>query len=105
MRAIHLQDQESTIRQMVVTRSRVLAKHIEATFRSLIESASIANKTSSELSIMAEQYKERVDPAVIEFDNELDLREDLPPQFSLLEDSHFPLFISFDKVGRFCCED
>ncbi|CEL57265.1 hypothetical protein RSOLAG1IB_08477 [Rhizoctonia solani AG-1 IB] len=98
MRAIHLQDQESTIRQMVVTRSRVLAKHIEATFRSLIESASIANKTSSELSIMAEQYKERVDPAVIEFDNELDLREDLPPQFSLLEDSHFPLFISFDKL-------
>ncbi|GAB1527760.1 hypothetical protein RhiTH_010948 [Rhizoctonia solani] len=105
MRAIHLQDQASTIRQMVVTRSRVLAKHIEATFLSLIESTSVANKTEAELAVMAEQYKQRSDPALIEFDNELDLREDLPPRFSLLEDSHFPLFISFDKVSSLAVEE
>ncbi|KAG8706086.1 hypothetical protein FRC11_008525, partial [Ceratobasidium sp. 423] len=98
MRAIHLQPQASSIRQMVVTRSRVLAKHIEATFRSLIESTSIANKTTAELAIMAEQYRQQSGPALIEFDNELDLREDLPSRFSLLEDSHFPLFISFNKL-------
>ncbi|CAE6458140.1 unnamed protein product [Rhizoctonia solani] len=98
LRAIHLQPQAPGIRQMVVTRSRVLAKHIEASFRSLIESTNIANKTPAELAIMAEQYKQQSDPALIEFDNELDLREDLPSRFSLLEDSHFPLFISFDKL-------
>ncbi|KAJ1301849.1 hypothetical protein OPQ81_009076 [Rhizoctonia solani] len=83
---------------MVVTRSRVLAKHIEAGFRSLIESTSIADKTADELAVIAEQYKQQSDPSLIEFDNELDLREDLPSRFSLLEDSHFPLFISFDKL-------
>ncbi|CAE6516812.1 unnamed protein product [Rhizoctonia solani] len=98
LRAIHLQAQGSTIRQMVVTRSRVLAKHIEATFRSLNESASIASKTPTELTAMAQQYQQQSDPALIEFDNELDLREDLPSRFSHLEDSHFPLFVSFDKL-------
>ncbi|CAE6455346.1 unnamed protein product [Rhizoctonia solani] len=99
LRAIHLQAQGSTIRQMVVTRSRLLAKHIEATFWSLNESASIARKTPTELAAMAQQYQQQLDPTLIEFDNELDLQEDLPSHFSHLEDSHFPLFVSFDKVS------
>ncbi|CAE6533230.1 unnamed protein product [Rhizoctonia solani] len=99
LRAIHLRSQGTPIRQMVVTRSRVLAKHIQATFESLIESTSIANKNAEQLAVMARQYQQQSDPALIEFDNELDLREDLPACFSRLEDSHFPLFISFDKVG------
>ncbi|CUA70034.1 TPR and ankyrin repeat-containing protein 1 [Rhizoctonia solani] len=98
LRAIHLQSQGTPIRQMVVTRSRVLAKHIQATFQSLIESTSIANKNAEQLAVMAKQYQQQSDPALIEFDNELDLREDLPACFSQLEDSHFPLFISFDKL-------
>ncbi|EUC55350.1 UvrD-like helicase carboxy-terminal domain protein, putative [Rhizoctonia solani AG-3 Rhs1AP] len=98
LRAIHLQPQAKSLRQMVVTRSRVLAKHVEATFRSLIESTSIAEKTATELSALAEQHQQQSGPALIEFDSELDLREDLPSRFSLLEDSHFPLFISFNKL-------
>ncbi|CUA75351.1 TPR and ankyrin repeat-containing protein 1 [Rhizoctonia solani] len=98
LRAIHLQSQGTPIRQMVVTRSRVLAKHIQATFQSLIESTSIANKNAEQLAVMAKQYQQQSDPALIEFDNELDLREDLPACFSQLDDSHFPLFISFDKL-------
>ncbi|KAH7303698.1 hypothetical protein B0J17DRAFT_724046 [Rhizoctonia solani] len=98
MRAIHIQTQASPVRQMVVTRSRVLAKHIEATFRSLIKSTSIANKTPAELALTAEQYRQQSDPALIEFDNELDLREDLPSRFSLLENPYFSLFPSFDKL-------
>ncbi|CAE6383945.1 unnamed protein product [Rhizoctonia solani] len=98
LRAIHLQPQAKSLRQMVVTRSRVLAKHVEATFRSLIESTSIAEKTATELSALAEKCQQQSGPALIEFDSELDLREDLPSRFSLLEDSHFPLFISFNKL-------
>ncbi|CAE6447127.1 unnamed protein product [Rhizoctonia solani] len=39
-----------------------------------------------------------LDQALVEFDNEVDLRTDLPHRFSLLNESHFPLFISFDKL-------
>ncbi|QRV78325.1 UvrD-like helicase carboxy-terminal domain protein [Ceratobasidium sp. AG-Ba] len=82
------------IRQLFVTRSRVLARHVESSFSRLTDSL------SQELTETTEPGKKPtdLDQAVVEFDNEIDLRTDLPPRFSELEDSHFPLFISFDKL-------
>ncbi|KAG9098169.1 hypothetical protein FS749_004519 [Ceratobasidium sp. UAMH 11750] len=86
------------IRQLFVTRSRVLAQHVESTFRGLIRSAELASKTMAELQAMAEEARQKPNQALAEFDNEIDLREDLPASFSALNDSHFPLFVSFDKL-------
>ncbi|KAG8738665.1 hypothetical protein FRC10_006612 [Ceratobasidium sp. 414] len=86
------------VRQLFVTRSRVLAQHVESTFRGLARSAEIASKTRAELQAMAEEARQKPNQALAEFDNEVDLREDLPTSFSALNDSHFPLFISFDKL-------
>ncbi|KAG8711949.1 hypothetical protein FRC08_015211 [Ceratobasidium sp. 394] len=47
---------------------------------------------------MADQARQNKETALVEFDNSVDLRQDLPSRFSLLEDSNFPLFISFDKL-------
>ncbi|KAG8795770.1 hypothetical protein FRC12_009777 [Ceratobasidium sp. 428] len=85
-------------RQMFVTRSRVLAQHVESTYQGLVEFTNIALKSEDELKEMAKQSREDPDRALVEFDTEIDLRHDLPERFSELQDSHFPLFISFDKL-------
>ncbi|KAG8731048.1 hypothetical protein FRC11_005260, partial [Ceratobasidium sp. 423] len=85
-------------RQLFVTRSRVLAQHVEATYQGLVEFTDIALKSVDELKEMAKQSREDPDRALVEFDSEIDLRNDLPERFSELQESHFPLFISFDKL-------
>ncbi|CAE6436866.1 unnamed protein product [Rhizoctonia solani] len=85
-------------KQLFVTRSRVLAQHVEATYQGLVEFTDIALKSVDELKEMAKQSREDPDRALVEFDSEIDLRNDLPERFSELEDSNFPLFISFDKL-------
>ncbi|KAG8760604.1 hypothetical protein FRC11_000178, partial [Ceratobasidium sp. 423] len=85
-------------RQLFVTRSPVLARHVESSFRGLIDSANIANKTPEELAEMARSSKDRSAPALVEFDSEVDLRKDLPSRYSLLKKGHFPLFVSFEKL-------
>ncbi|KAG9078746.1 hypothetical protein FRC06_008196, partial [Ceratobasidium sp. 370] len=47
---------------------------------------------------MADHARQNKETALVEFDNSVDLRQDLPSRFSLLDDSHFPLFVSFDKL-------
>jgi hypothetical protein len=86
------------MKQLFVTRSRVLAQHVEATYQGLVEFTEIALKSAEELKEMAKKSREDPDRALVEFDSEIDLRNDLPERFSDLQDSHFPLFISFDKV-------
>ncbi|KAG9121518.1 hypothetical protein FRC07_002483 [Ceratobasidium sp. 392] len=51
---------------------------------------------------MAKQSREDPDRALVEFDSEVDLRNDLPERFSDIQDSHFPLFISLDKLFKLC---
>ncbi|CAE6528500.1 unnamed protein product [Rhizoctonia solani] len=91
------EDQEP-IRQMFVTRSRVLAQHVEATYQGLSEFTNIASKSEDELKEMAKQSREDPDRALVEFDTEVDLRNDLPPRYSELTQKNFPLFVSFDKL-------
>jgi hypothetical protein len=86
------------VRQMFVTRSRVLAQHVEATYHGLVESTNVALKSPEELKAMAKQTRENPERALVEFDSEIDLRHDLPERFTLLQDSNFPLFVSFEKV-------
>jgi hypothetical protein len=86
------------IRQLFVTRSKVLTQHIAANYRGLIESSEIAFKTPEELAEMRQKNESYQNRELVEFDNEIDLRDDLPERFSQLDNSNFPLFVSFDKV-------
>ncbi|KAG8771351.1 hypothetical protein FRC12_003660 [Ceratobasidium sp. 428] len=89
---------ETPIRQLFVTRSRVLTQHIAQNYHGLQESSEIANKSREELAQIREQNDFNRKRELVEFDNEVDLRDDLPNRYSLLRDSHFPLFVSFDKL-------
>jgi hypothetical protein len=89
---------ENPVRQLFVTRSKVLTQHIAANYQSLVKSSEIAHKTPEELAEIRRNNEKYWERELVEFDNEIDLREDLPDRFSQLQDSHFPLFIPFDKV-------
>ncbi|KAG8788847.1 hypothetical protein FRC12_014130 [Ceratobasidium sp. 428] len=96
--AVPVNTDGNPVRQLFVTRSRVLAQHVESAFRGLVDSTEIAFKTRPELQTIAEQARQRPTRTLAEFDNEIDLRDDLPAKFSALKDFHFPLFVSFDKL-------
>ncbi|KAG9118849.1 hypothetical protein FRC07_006435, partial [Ceratobasidium sp. 392] len=89
---------ETPIRQLFVTKSRVLTQHIARNYHGLLESSEIANKSREELAKIRQQNEKNRKREIVEFDNEVDLRDDLPDRYSLLRDSHFPLFVSYDKL-------
>jgi hypothetical protein len=93
-------DSADSLRQLFVTRSPVLTRRVASYYNALIESGEIANKTPEELQIMRQLNQEYQPRDLLEFDNEADLRDDLPDRYSELTGGHFPLFISFDKVSN-----
>ncbi|CUA71989.1 TPR and ankyrin repeat-containing protein 1 [Rhizoctonia solani] len=64
----------------------------------LLDSSDIANKTTNELEEMRKDNQKYQNRELVEYDNSVDFRVDLPRRFSELKDSHFPLFVSFDKL-------
>ncbi|KAG9121879.1 hypothetical protein FRC07_001976, partial [Ceratobasidium sp. 392] len=82
------------IRQLFVTRSPVLAKHVQSTFNRLVCSIDMQLEGTEE----PDETWKILDQSVAQFDSEVELRKDLPSSFSELNKSHFPLFISFGKL-------
>lgn len=88
-------------RQLFVTKSRVLAEKVEEYFRKLMASLSTGCKSPEELKeLAAAQHLEQEGQALVDQDEEVDHRIDLPARFSLLTEEHFPLFITFDHVSH-----
>lgn len=95
-------DDMPKLRQVFVTQSRVLAGKVEEYFSKLMESLSTASKSPQELIEIAKAQKYiREKAALVDIDDDINWRSDLPAQFSLLRDEHFPLFITFDSVSSF----
>jgi hypothetical protein len=90
------------IRQLFVTKSRTLAEKVEEHFVMLMASLSIGCKSPEELKELARAQKlVQEKEALVDKDDEVDYRSDLPSRFSLLTENHFPLFITFDHVSYF----
>ncbi|KAG8730900.1 hypothetical protein FRC11_005553, partial [Ceratobasidium sp. 423] len=85
-------------RQLFVTRSKVLTQHVARNYQELIDSSDISNKSTHELEEMRQVNQKYQNRELVEYDNSVDFRVDLPHRFSQLKDSHFPLFVSFDKL-------
>jgi hypothetical protein len=95
-------------RQLFVTQSRVLADKVEEYFIKLLESLQLTGEEDSvsteskndgnTLRELLERKKNREDAGLVDRDENADWREDLPDKFSELNDTHFPMFITFDKV-------
>ncbi|KAK0198135.1 hypothetical protein F5146DRAFT_995722 [Armillaria mellea] len=86
-------------RQVFVTKSRMLAKKVQEYFSKLSSSLAMASQTFAELMRLpkSDQYQED-EVGLVDVDDIVDWRSDLPAKFSELEEKHFPLFITFDGL-------
>ncbi|KAF9231325.1 hypothetical protein BU15DRAFT_82546 [Melanogaster broomeanus] len=91
-------------RQIFVTKSRVLASKVEEYFTKLLESLALAGYSLEQLKQMKDrtttQAEGLVDPDDIPED-----KSGIPMRYSALEASHFPLFVTFDKLVRMIAAD
>lgn len=98
-RAWELRSEEvPKVRQLFVTKSRMLVEKVEEYFAKLMSSLLTSSKSPEELKELAKaQRLAQETEAMVDMDEEVDYRSDLPPRFSLLTEAHFPLFITFDQ--------
>ena len=87
-------------RQIFVTQSRVLATRVEEYFAKLLESLAAAKKSPKELKTIAKVKQSQNEETSFLFDADDDVtwKASLPQKYSLLEDEHFPLFLTYEKV-------
>ncbi|KAH9971205.1 hypothetical protein BGW80DRAFT_1322645 [Lactifluus volemus] len=78
-------------RQLFVTSRRVFIK--------LLQSLVLESQTQSGISDLLERQRNREEAGLVDQDEALNWREDLPRKFSELQASHFPMFITFDKLS------
>ncbi|KAJ7451097.1 hypothetical protein FB451DRAFT_1566339 [Mycena latifolia] len=79
-------------RQLFVTQSRILAEKVEEHFTKL----SVGYRPSAN---PAKEAKVKTPTgALLDIDDELHWRSDLPKRYSELRDEHFPLFVTFDRL-------
>jgi hypothetical protein len=77
----------------------VLAGKVEEYFLKLMESLVMGSHSLQELAVIVKnKLVQHDEDGLIDVDDEENWRDDLPKQFSLLEEKHFPLFITYDKV-------
>lgn len=77
-------------RQMFLTQSHVLARHVAGYYTQLLRAAEFQHMNTHQM-LPAED--------LLDFDEDNDERGDLPEKFSDLEDKHFPLFATFDQAS------
>jgi hypothetical protein len=58
----------------------------------------LASKTEGGISDLPKRQKNREAAGLVDQDEAANWHEDLPQRFSDLQDTHFPIFITFDKV-------
>ena len=80
-------------RQIFITKSRVLATKVQEYFAKLLESLALAGYSLEDLKRMQAQNTES---GLVDADDEDQV--DIPLRYSALEEDHFPLFVTFDKV-------
>jgi hypothetical protein len=85
-------------RQVFITQSRVLAERVHEHYTNLARSTAAGDRSEGEITQRAAQ-RSQAEKDLIELDDEDDSQSGLPKKFSELTDDHFPLFLTFDKVG------
>ncbi|OSX68101.1 hypothetical protein POSPLADRAFT_1128861 [Postia placenta MAD-698-R-SB12] len=87
-------------RQMFVTQSRVLAEKVKDFFLKLHESLLSADKSPEEIRAIVASRQAQQEQGLVDLDEEIDWRGDLPKRYGDLTDEHFPMFITYDQLCR-----
>jgi hypothetical protein len=90
-------------RQLFVTKSPVLATRVEDYFARLLASLKAGQMSEAELRELAKSAPHGALNAPKSMIHKKDMRwkAGLPKRFSQLQEEHFPLFLTFDRVGLF----
>ena len=83
-------------RQVFVTKSRFLVDKVQDDFVKLSNFLEMAKRKSAETPVSG-MFSHRDE--LFDLDEEDYWSDDLPQKFSALEDKHFPLFITYDRVS------
>ncbi|KAK0456957.1 hypothetical protein EV421DRAFT_103155 [Armillaria borealis] len=85
-------------RQVFVTKSRMLAMKVQEYFAKLAGSLAMASHSPADLTNIPTAPQYQADLGLVDVDDIVDWRTDLPAKYSELEERHFPLFITFDGL-------
>ena len=85
-------------RQLFVTQSRVLAEKVEEYFAKLLESLATAGRSPQELKNLVARQKHQQEQGLVDRDEEIYWRGDLPKRYGALKEEHFPMFLTYDHV-------
>ncbi|PBK60035.1 hypothetical protein ARMSODRAFT_898604 [Armillaria solidipes] len=85
-------------RQVFVTKSRMLAMKVQEYFAKLAGSLAMASHPPADLTNLPTAPQYQADLGLVDVDDIVDWRTDLPAKYSELEERHFPLFITFDGL-------
>jgi hypothetical protein len=86
-------------RQLFVTKSSALAFKVEEYFSQLMESLKAASMSPEQLQNLSATRRRDGGDVLVNREDQDRWENKLPSRFSLLEDRHFPLFLSFDRVS------
>ncbi|KAG2108064.1 P-loop containing nucleoside triphosphate hydrolase protein, partial [Suillus discolor] len=89
-------------RQIFVTKYRVLATRAKECFTKFLESLALADYTLEELAKMKAQS---VQEGLVDIDDLPKSQMNIPMKYSELEDKHFPLFVTFDRLAQMIAAD
>ncbi|KAG2160213.1 uncharacterized protein EDB93DRAFT_46990 [Suillus bovinus] len=89
-------------RQIFVTKSRMLATKVEEYFTRLRESLAMSGYTLPEIAKLKAQSFE---DDLIDPDDAPESQMNVPARYSELEDKHFPLFVTFDRLAKMIAGD
>ncbi|KAK0232768.1 hypothetical protein IW262DRAFT_22523 [Armillaria fumosa] len=85
-------------RQVFVTKSRMLAMKVQEYFAKLAGSLAMTSHSPADLTNLPTAPQYQADLGLVDVDDIVDWRTDLPAKYSELEERHFPLFITFDGL-------
>ncbi|KAF9229832.1 hypothetical protein BS17DRAFT_744362 [Gyrodon lividus] len=89
-------------RQIFVTKSRVLVTKVEEYFTKLLESLALAGCSLEELKRLKARNTE---VGLVDLDDLPEDQSGIPRKYTALEQKHFPLFVTFDKLAKMIAAD
>jgi hypothetical protein len=87
-------------RQLFITKSQLLADKVEHDYVNLSFSLYAGPDTPQYVRERIQHWKSHRKKNVLDPEGAEGTRDDLPEKFSELQDSHFPLFVTVDTVGK-----
>ncbi|KAL5534681.1 hypothetical protein ACEPAG_1145 [Sanghuangporus baumii] len=93
----HSSELDAKPRQLFVTQSRVLADKVKEFYAKFADFLSAASGETSSLNNAQSQAEPE---GLVATDDDDDWRDNLPKRFSELQDQHFPLFLTYDKLCK-----